>query len=217
MKLLLTSAGITSPAIGRALEELAGRPLTETKILVIITASTVTTNDKSWLIKGLQRIQAYDFKLLDILDFAALPEKLWRPRFEAADIIYFTGGNPYHLLNQVQKSGLAELLPELLKSRVYVGHSAGTAIAGHSLGYSSPKAYVPAELGPQPIPALGLVDFCVRSHLGNTEHPAASEEKVRKLFEQLKTPVYAIGDHSAVKVDGDTVELIGEEPHLKFG
>ena len=216
MKFLLTSAGLTSSEICQALGELASRPLTECRILVVITASLVDGNDKTWFIKGLRRIQDQKFKHIDIVDIAGLPRELWEDRFEAADILFFAGGNPYYLLNQVRQTGLIDLLPRLLESRVYVGHSAGSAMAGPSLGYSTPKKFVPEGLGPQPIPALHLVDFCVRSHLGNPEHPSANETKVRDLYQQLKIPVYAIGDYAALKVDGKTVEIVGDAHYLKL-
>jgi dipeptidase E len=216
MKLLLTSAGLTNPEICQALAELSGRPLTECRILVVITASLVDGNDKTWFIKGLRRIHDQRFKHLDIVDIAALPCQLWEDRFEAADILFFAGGNPYHLLNQVRQTGLIDLLPELLKTRVYIGHSAGSAMAGPSLGYSTPKKFVPEGLGPQPIPALNLVDFCVRSHMGNPEHPSANAENVRALFGKLKTPVYAIGDYTAVKVDGREVSVVGDKNYFKL-
>lgn len=214
MKLLLTSAGFTNPKICQALAELAGKPLNESKILVVVTASLAEGENKNWLIKGLRRIQDQQFKRIDIIDFAGLPRENWQPRFEAADILFFAGGNPYHLLDQVRRSGLVDLLPKLLETRVYVGQSAGSAISGPSLGYSTTKKFVPESLGPQPIPALGFVDFCVRSHLDNPDFPGANETAVRELFEKQGTPVYALNDYTALKVNDGRVEVVGEGRHL---
>lgn len=38
--------------------------------------------------------------------------------------MFLEGGNTYHLMEWLNKSGLAKLLPELLKDKVYVGVNA---------------------------------------------------------------------------------------------
>ena len=53
--------------------------------------------------------------------------------FEEADILFFEGGNTFHLMEWVSKSGLANLLPEFLKTKVYVGASAGSMILSPDL------------------------------------------------------------------------------------
>ncbi len=49
-------------------------------------------------------------------------------RFDAADVMFFGGGSNYHLMRWINRSGLAKLLPEYLKSKVYVGVSAGSMV-----------------------------------------------------------------------------------------
>jgi hypothetical protein len=39
---------------------------------------------------------------------------------------------------------------------------------------------------------------------------------VRERYQKLKTPVYAIGDYTAVKVNGETVTVVGEPKFLKL-
>lgn len=47
------------------------------------------------------------------------------------DVIYINGGNPFHLLEQVKKSGADRVLAELAqKGTVIVGVSAGAALLG---------------------------------------------------------------------------------------
>lgn len=52
---------------------------------------------------------------------------------DEADILFFSGGNTYHLMEWVNKSGLKELLPEYLKTKVWVGISAGSMVTNPDL------------------------------------------------------------------------------------
>ena len=49
--------------------------------------------------------------------------------FEDADVIYFTGGNSFFLMDQLRKTGTDELLKkELAKGKLMIGESAGAII-----------------------------------------------------------------------------------------
>jgi dipeptidase E len=98
MKLLLTSAGITNKSIADALLDLAGKPFEETSVAFVPTASNVEKGDKGWLIDNLVQLQRLNFKQIDIVDISAVPENIWKPRLEEADILFFGGGNTYCLL-----------------------------------------------------------------------------------------------------------------------
>ena len=215
MKLLLSSNGLNVPAIAEALTDLAGKPPAETKVAVITTAESPEPGDKGWLVNDLRRVKDQGYALLDILDFAAIPRKIWQPRLEAADILFFFGGNPYHLLDCLRRSGLADLLPELLKTRVYAGISAGSAVAGPSLLLSSEKDYYPEGLdAPQTAPALGFVPFLVRSHLNNPKFPLIREERLREQAKDLPYPAYVLDDYTALKVDDNQVTVVGTGTHI---
>ena len=52
------------------------------------------------------------------LDISALPKNMWLPRLQEADIFFVEGGNTFHLMHWIEKSGLKELLPEMLKTKI---------------------------------------------------------------------------------------------------
>ncbi len=56
----------------------------------------------------------------------------------------------------------------------------------------------------------GLVDFAIIPHLDNKNHPDASEPNAEKWAAMIPVPVYAIDDQTAIKVNGDTVEVVSE-------
>ena len=101
MKLLLTSAGIKNKSIVNALSGMVGKKLSETSLVFIPTASNVEKGDKSWLIDDLINLKKQGFKSIEIADISAIDEKLWKLKFEKADILYFEGGNTFHLMEWI--------------------------------------------------------------------------------------------------------------------
>src|SRR3990167_4075886 len=137
MKLLLTSGGITNKTIADALIELVGKPAGEINLAFIPTAANANRDHKIYLIDNLYQLRQQNYKMIDIVDISALPKWNWQPRLEAADVLFFSGGTSPHLIYWIEKSGLKELLPELLKTRLYVGVSAGTIITSSTLALSN--------------------------------------------------------------------------------
>ena len=133
MKLLLTSGGITNKSIADALFDLVGKKPEDTSLVFIPTASNMEKGDKGWFIDDLVNLKKQNFKSIDIADISAVDEKIWRPKFEEADILFFEGGNTFHLMEWINKSGLVSLLPKLLQSKVYVGVSAGSMVTNPDL------------------------------------------------------------------------------------
>lgn len=98
MKLLLTSNGLSNQSIANALFSLVGKPVSETKIAFIPTAMNAGRSDKGWFIDDLANIKKQDPELIDIVDISALPKPVWQPRLEAADVLFFSGGDTSHLM-----------------------------------------------------------------------------------------------------------------------
>ena len=128
------------------------------------------------------------------------------------------GGNTYHLLYWIKKSGLSEILPNLLKKRVYVGISAGSMAVTSNLALSSrKKKNIAIDYGENPgEKGLSYVDFLVRPHLNSRYFPSITKDNVRKYAEDLDYTVYVIDDNTAIKVDGNNVSVISEGDWKKF-
>jgi dipeptidase E len=218
MKLLLTSNGLSNQSIAKALFELVGKSASETKIVFIPTAMNVTRGTKDWFINDLHNINKQGFKFVDIVDISALPKKIWQPRVEEGDVLFFSGGNTSHLMYWLKESGLAEMLPELLKTRVYAGISAGSIVTNPTIALSSEekKIYYQENFGYSSEEALHLVDIYTRPHYKSTSFPEARKEYIEKLAKETKKPIYILDDESALKIDGDNVEVITEGEYLKF-
>lgn len=217
MKLLLTSSGITNKSIENALLELTGKPFNECSLAFVPTASNAYRGNKDWVIKDLCITQDLGFKSIDIVDISALPKDLWLPGFQAADVLLFEGGNTFHLMHWIEKSGLEELLPEMLKTKVYVGISAGSIVTGTSLDMSMSQRLYAEDIGSYTSDrGLGLVDFLVRVHVNSPDFPGMTFEALDEIAKERIETFYAIDDQSAIKVVDGVVEVVSEGAWKKY-
>lgn len=217
MKLLLTSSGITNKSIEKALFELVGKKAEETSIAFIPTASNVEGGDKWWVIKDLINLQKLNFKQIDIVDISAIDEKIWRPRLEESDVLFFEGGNTYHLMEWVNKSGLIKVLPELLKTRVYVGVSAGSMILSKDLALNISQTLYEEDLDKtEEVTGLKYTDFYFLPHMNSEFFSKLKKENIGKSINGMNEKVYAMDDNSALKVVDGVVEIISEGEYLEY-
>jgi len=218
MKLLLTSNGLSNQSIADAFIGLIGKPVEESTIAFIPTAANVDEGDKGWLIDDLYNIKKQGFGSVDIVDISALPKEVWLPRLEAADALFFSGGNSPHLMYWLEKSGLAELLPGLLKSKVYAGISAGSIVAAKTLKLSNKdkQLYYEEQFGYKAKKALGLMDFHVRPHFNSPHFPNIRDDKLKEVTKEISETIYAIDDSSAVMVVDGKIEVISEGKWEKY-
>lgn len=217
MKLLLTSAGLSNPSIVNALVELTECPLAEINLAIIPTAANVEWGDKSWLIDDFVNCQKLGFKTIDLVDISALPQELWLPRLEKADVLLFEGGNTFHLMYWLNKSGLSQQLRGLLETRVYVGISAGSMVACRNLDMSdSERLYDEAVGEGSTNDGLGFADILIRPHLNSPYFPKVSLENLEVIAKENPQEFYAFDDNTAFKVVNGKIEVISEGAWKKF-
>ncbi|HEY4521910.1 MAG TPA: Type 1 glutamine amidotransferase-like domain-containing protein [Candidatus Paceibacterota bacterium] len=211
MKLLLTSSGITNDSIANALFELVGKKPEQTKVVFIPTASNVEVGDKGWLINDLVNLQKRGFEEIDIVDISAVEEKVWRPKLEKADILFFEGGNAYHLMEWIKKSGLAKMLPKLLETKVYVGVSAGSMVTGKDLALNISHIVYGEDFDKtEEMEALHYVDFYFLPHLNSVFFQNSRKDIIENATKGIPDTVYAMDDQSALKVVDGTVTVVSE-------
>ncbi len=217
MKLLLTSSGISNSSIADALAGLVGRPFSELNIVFIPTAASLEKDDKSWLVKDLHNAKELGFKNFYITDLAIAPREVWLPQLEAADVIMVGGGHTEFLYESMEKSGFIKELPLLLKSRVYVGISAGSIVCAEQMAMTGAGLlYYEEYNGMSERPGLGFIPFEIRPHYKSDYFPKVNDEYLSKMAKEMACPFYAIDDNSAVQVIDGKVEVISEGEWKKF-
>jgi len=226
MKLLLTSLGLSNPTIVGALEQLLGKPISQSRMVYVPTALHGTPGGGRWAweLLNMSRPESWaEVGMLELTALPGLPEATWMPVLTRADAIVVGGGNTPYLSHWFVASGFAARLPGLLEHATYVGVSAGSMVVGSGfqidrLRLASDGIYDDdlygdtAPLGLGSDRTLGLVDFAVRPHLGSADFPQATLERIRA---GAVGPTWVLDDESAVAVDGDEVTVASEgEWHL---
>ena len=160
---------------------------------------------------------------MSILELTAIPSmdrQHWIPLLEEADAIMIGGGNTPYLSFWLQQSGLADELPRLLKTKVYIGISAGSMVATKEIYvnqatlsrgiYDDDQYGDSAPRGSGSDKTLQLVDFTLRPHLNADyfDHVAMKDMEYQAALTDV--PLYAIDDMSAVMVHGDKATVISE-------
>lgn len=211
MKLLLTSSGITNKSIANALFSLTGKKPEDTIVVFIPTASNVEIGDKDWLINDLLNLKKLNFKSIEITDISAIDEKIWKPSIKRADVLFFEGGNTYHLMEWLNKSGLAKILPELLKDKVYVGVSAGSMVTNKDLALKLSQIFYGEDLEKDyEMNGLNYVDFYFLPHLNSEYFVNLREDFVRNAVKDMNEKIFVLDDNSALKIIDNKIEVISE-------
>lgn len=209
MKLLLTSAGITNSSIKKAFSELIGKNLNQCTVAFIPTAANVE-DDVRWMKEDIKNLKTTGVKEIVMADIEKLPKKEWLSIIEKSDVIWFEGGNTYHLLYWVRESGLQEKLRELLESKLYIGVSAGSIIAGPDIKVNREIFPGEEEYRLDDLTGLNYVPFTVVPHFLSEDFIKARDEEIQKFTQEVSYPIYAIDNNTAIKVVDGREEIISE-------
>lgn len=215
MRMLLTSGGVRNPTIHTALVDLLDKPTDQCRALGITTASyghPMAGPGRAWDFVANPRQECpmaeLGWKSLGLLELSALPslgDELWHPWIRDTDVLLVNGGDAGYLAYWMRESGLAALLPTL-DHLVWVGLSAGSMVMTPRVGQDFLQWPTPGGSDA----ALGLVDFSIFPHL---DHPALPENTLaaaRRWAADIAGPAYAIDDDTAIRVDGDRVDVVSE-------
>lgn len=212
MKLVLASAGFSTPEIVNKCAELVSKPKEDINIVVINEAFAVEHGDHGWVLNDLNQIKDNFKGRMEIVNLLALDLETVKQRIELADVIFVVGGHADYLMSVFNKTGFAKLLPELLKTKVYVGSSAGSMVLCNRV---STEAYaeIYGEDNDYGINSyLGLVDFAIKPHLDNPLFPKNNPNKLLEVTKNYNGQIYGLRDDSAIIIDGDKQYVTGSEP-----
>ncbi len=222
MKLLLTSSGIKNSSIHATLEELLGKPISESSALMIPTAIYPYPgggNNALDAISGRAKSPLCElgWQSLGVLELTALPSvrrENWVPIVQETDALLVWGGNVTYLYHWMRKSGLADLLGSL-ENLVYVGVSAGAIVTtAFNCDGEWNRPHLPSDVGIEfgGNTALGLTDFALWVHADNPD-PIFEDhtmDKIEAWAADKPFPTYALDDQSAIAVVDGAIDVISE-------
>ena len=206
MKLLLTSFA-TSAEQDKELEQLLGKPLSETTVAYIENAHDVY-GDEEALVEGReeQRRKGYDVEVVDLRQWRSDRAGL-RQKLASKDMFLLAGGNPFYLRWLLKVTGADEIITDLVaQGRVYVAASAAAVVAGPTLRHfenqDDPNAAEEVIWE-----GLRLTETVVVPHVDNADFGAGCREAGEKLRAE-GYPTQHITDAQALLIDGDTRRVI---------
>jgi len=234
IKLLLTSSGISNKSIRDALEQLLGKPISESGALFVPTGVYPFmggANYAWWPIAGKMKGALVDlgWKTMGLFELTALnsiKKDIWVSSLEEADALLVWGGDPLYLAYWFEQSGLAAVLTSLNKDLVYVGVSAGSMAVNTIFGEteSDPRGGSGTPLTIENVvfdteegeisktfytaKGAGLTDFAVIPHFNNPGFQDACGSNAEKWAAKIPAAVYAIDEQTAIKVVAGQVEVI---------
>ena len=155
----------------------AGRPPGAGVRVAFVPTAGDPYDDPSWVAADRRTLQGYGWDVTD-LDVARAGPREVDEALDGADLVYVAGGNTFHLLHHVRRSGLDAALARHT-GLLYAGASAGAVLAGPDI------APVAAMDDPSAAPdlastrGLGLVDVVVVPHVGGQLLPQEAWDAIR--------------------------------------
>ena len=126
--------------------------------------------------------------------------------FEDADVIYFTGGNSFFLMDQLRKTETDELLKkELANGKLMIGESAGAIICAPTIQYIEQMDEKPEDYSQKDNEGLDLIDFYVLPHYLTAPFKKITE-RIMAEFSDLN--ICAINNHQAIIVNDEGSKVI---------
>lgn len=126
--------------------------------------------------------------------------------FEESDVIYFTGGNSFFLIDQLRRSGTDELLKkEIMNGKLMIGESAGAIVCSPAITYIEQMDQKPEDYSQEDDNGLNLVDFYVLPHYLTAPFKKVTE-KILAEFSDLN--ICPINNHQAIIVNDKSAKVI---------
>ena len=126
--------------------------------------------------------------------------------FEDADVIYFTGGNSFFLMDQLRKTETDELLKkEWANGKLMIGESAGAIICAPTIQYIEQMDEKPEDYSQEDNEGLDLIDFYVLPHYLTAPFKKITE-RIMAEFSDLN--ICAINNHQAIIVNDEGSKVI---------
>lgn len=204
MKLILASSGLANEEIITTLEEMIGKPRKNINVAIINEAIKAESGDMRWFAEELERLASIIGGNLEFVDLQAHDLAYTKSRIALADMIFCFGGNTDYLATIFEKTGFADILPEILAEKVWVGSSAGSCVLCHKESEEIQSVIYKEKREANHF--MDIVPIIFLPHLHGFFK--FDQPEVIRASELTDLPVYALSDNCALKIIGNNAPVI---------
>lgn len=177
------------------------------KVLYIYTACEKRLGEK-WQIDDRKALVKAGFEVSDYTITGKTAGTI-KKDFKKIDIIYFSGGNTFYLLEKIQQTKCASVIRDFVNSgKIYIGTSAGSVIAGPDIYpvYRLEKVIEAPKL--KGYKGLGLVDFVILPHWGGEHFKERYLNQRLAHNYNLKNKLIILNDNQYIEVRDDFYKIV---------
>lgn len=203
MKLLLTSAGLSTEKIRKEFLDLISKKAEEIKVIMF-----------SYFEEDDIVIKYIDLSIKHLEDIGLLPQNIELIKInndqkigslERFDVVYVCGGNTFVILDRLRKLDLDEKIKDFVKKgKLYLGVSAGSIIAGPDIeiaGYDS--NWDKNIIGLDNLKGFELTNISISPH-----YVEAEKEIVEKFRKKVDFQVLELTDEQALLITDKETKII---------
>ena len=198
--IILTSNGLSSCKL---INE-AKKQINTGKAALVVTADNVYKEKNYYVERLTKELNALGLSV-DCFDFdVQSPFELMQ-----YDVVELIGGNPYYLLNSIQKHGFLDALAHFAQNRLLIGCSAGALVLAPSLDLID--VYTPEMniVGLTDLSACNLTDIQILPHYSKfLKKYDAFEEKCAKYEQAHNCKIIRLNDGEGVITDNSSITIV---------
>lgn len=161
-----------------------------------------------WFTEELENLAHVLGGKMELVDLQAHDMAYVKSRIAESDMIFCFGGNTDYLANTFERTGFAEILPEILAEKVWVGSSAGSCVLCHKESDEIQETIYKEKRETDKF--MDYVPIIFLPHLHGW--CKFDREEVLRASELTDLPVYALSDNCALKiVDRESPVILGSD------
>ncbi len=205
MKLLLTSTGLSNPAIQNAFLDLTRNFKTKELKIALITTAANTPSEKEKIKNNLEQLKNLNIEAKNILEINIADGQSVQ-QLNHCQVMFVCGGNTFYLLQQLRTTGFDQIIKNFVKNNgIFIGVSAGSIVVTPNISVANIEPADPNEVNLTDFTGLSLIDFEVSPHVPEY----VSYEAMDQYSQQTKNKIITIDHDCAVLVNNNQTSIIG--------
>lgn len=211
-KLFLLSKGLTTDILKEEFLKFLEKEPSIHSVAIVVNASSTDKKKrkKTKKIKIQFEAMGFDSTKIQLFDLMKTSPK----KLSEFDIIYILGGDPFLLLDEVNKSGARTMLKELAyQNKILMGYSAGSLLLGPDLSLMNHVDTLLGfnKIGLKELSCIGLYDFYIFPHyIDFTSQIPELITKIKEYESQCVFPIYRLNDNQGITYKNGIIEIIGK-------